>query len=121
MNRLRHAYLELAPELEPYFVTGHHVDIAGLTQTYGLGNHSGLSRALSPTPNLVAVINAVVVGVLAALIAETFGVPDAAAVVLGVVAALAALIGLSVLVFRQMKHVWRTTPRHKPMALAHFR
>jgi hypothetical protein len=26
MNRLRHAYLELAPELEPYFVTAHHDD-----------------------------------------------------------------------------------------------
>src|SRR5438874_870936 len=23
MNRLRHAYLEMAPDLEPYFVTGH--------------------------------------------------------------------------------------------------
>jgi len=26
MNRLRHAYLELAPELEPYFVASHHDD-----------------------------------------------------------------------------------------------
>jgi hypothetical protein len=25
-NRLRHAYLEIAPEYEPYFVTGHHDD-----------------------------------------------------------------------------------------------
>jgi hypothetical protein len=24
MNRLRHAYLEMAPDLEPYFVTSHH-------------------------------------------------------------------------------------------------
>nr|MBA2278528.1 hypothetical protein [Chloroflexia bacterium] len=34
MNRLRHAYLELAPELEPYFVTGHHDDEAGIALTY---------------------------------------------------------------------------------------
>ena len=26
MNRLRHAYVELAPELEPYFTTAHHDD-----------------------------------------------------------------------------------------------
>ena len=35
MNRLRHAYLEIAPELEPYFVTGHHDDRQGLYETYG--------------------------------------------------------------------------------------
>src|SRR5690606_35674627 len=27
MNRLRHAYLELAPDLERFFVTGHHDDL----------------------------------------------------------------------------------------------
>src|SRR5215204_2670051 len=26
MNRIRHAYLELAPELQPYFITSHHDD-----------------------------------------------------------------------------------------------
>lgn len=34
MNRLRHAYLELAPDLEPYFVTGHHDDMVGVMQSY---------------------------------------------------------------------------------------
>jgi hypothetical protein len=29
MNRLRHAYLELHPELEPYFVTSPYDDLAG--------------------------------------------------------------------------------------------
>src|SRR5262249_57145943 len=33
MNRLRHAYLELAPELEPYFVTTHHDSEPGTLQT----------------------------------------------------------------------------------------
>ena len=37
MNRLRYAYLEIAPELEPYFVTGHHDERQGLYQTYGPG------------------------------------------------------------------------------------
>jgi hypothetical protein len=35
MNRLRHSYLELAPELEPYFVTAHHDDEASIMQSYG--------------------------------------------------------------------------------------
>jgi hypothetical protein len=107
MNRLRHAYLELAPELEPYFVTGHHDDMVGLTQSYGLGYHAGLGRVLAATPNLVAIIDAVVFGVLAALIAVLLGAPDAAAVAIGAGAALVAVIGLAVLVFRARTRVWR--------------
>ena len=41
MNRLRHAYLEIAPGLEPYFVTGHHDDEQGLHETYGPGTGAG--------------------------------------------------------------------------------
>ena len=33
MNRIRHAYLELAPELEPYFVTSRYDDRAGVLQS----------------------------------------------------------------------------------------
>ena len=33
MNRLRHAYLEIAPELEPYFVTSHYDDEEGVLET----------------------------------------------------------------------------------------
>lgn len=107
MNRLRHAYLELAPELEPYFVTGHHDDMAGLTQSYGLGYHAGLGRVLAATPNLVAIIDAVVFGVLAALIALQLGSTDLAAVATGVIAALVAVIGFAALVFRARTRVWR--------------
>ena len=107
MNRLRHAYLELAPELEPYFVTGRHDDMAGLTQSYGLGYHSGLGRVLAATPNLVAIIDAVVFGVFAALIAQILGAPDVAVVATGAVAALAGVIGFAVLVLQTRTRVWR--------------
>src|SRR5439155_20925179 len=36
MNRLRHAYLELHPELEPYFVTSQYDDLRGALQTLGV-------------------------------------------------------------------------------------
>lgn len=104
MNRLRHAYLELAPELEPYFVTGHHDDEAGILRSYGLvGSSFSLGRIIAGTPNLVGAINVVVVGVLAALVADTLGAPDAADVAAGVVAALVATVGLGALAFRSMK------------------
>jgi hypothetical protein len=34
MNRLRHAYLRIAPALEPYFSTSHHDDERGLAASY---------------------------------------------------------------------------------------
>jgi hypothetical protein len=114
MNRLRHAYLELAPELEPYFVTGHHDDMAGITQSYGLGYHAGLGRVLAATPNLVAIIDAVVFGVLAALIATLLGSADATAVAIGAIAALVAVMGFAVLVARARARVWRGVPPRFP-------
>jgi hypothetical protein len=100
MNRLRHAYLELAPELEPYFVTGSHDDAAGIMRTYGPGFSFSLARIIAGTPNLVAAINIVVVGVLAALIADTLGASDALDVAVGIVAALVTATGFGVLAFR---------------------
>jgi hypothetical protein len=67
MNRLRHGYLELTPKLEPYFVTGHHDDEASAMASYGLGARLRLSRILAGTPNIVAAINIVIFGVIAAL------------------------------------------------------
>jgi uncharacterized membrane protein YeaQ/YmgE (transglycosylase-associated protein family) len=100
MNRLRHAYLELAPELEPYFVTAHHDDAASVLNSYGPGVRMRLSRFLAGTPNLVAAINVVVVGVLAALIADTSGAQQTVTVAAGVVAALVAAVGFGALAFR---------------------
>ena len=37
MNRLRNAYLELAPELTPFFITAHTDDVAGIVQTLSFG------------------------------------------------------------------------------------
>ncbi|HEV8194523.1 MAG TPA: hypothetical protein VGP82_23975 [Ktedonobacterales bacterium] len=111
MNRLRHAYLELAPELEPYFVTSHHDDEDGIMRSYGLGSSFSLGRIIAGTPNLVAAINVVVVGVLAALVADTLGAPDVADVAVGIVAALASAAGCGVLAFRSWTQGRRT---HRP-------
>ncbi len=43
MNRLRYAYLEIAPELEPYFVTGHHDEGKGCMRRTALVRRSGSS------------------------------------------------------------------------------
>jgi hypothetical protein len=68
MNRLRRGYLDLAPDLESYFITSAHDDIASIMQTRGpLGDQISPSRILAATPTIVAIMNSVLVGVIAAL------------------------------------------------------
>jgi len=105
MNRLRHAYLELAPELEPYFVTGHHDDEAGMMQSVGLGARFSIIGQLSGTPELVAVIDAVVAGVLAALVMEAFGVLGAVNLAVGVATGVAVEVMLSAGTLRRYARV----------------
>lgn len=68
MNRLRHAYLDMEPDLEPYFISGFADDDAAIVRTYGShGTGSALSHALVTTPATIAFVNAMVAAVLAAI------------------------------------------------------
>jgi hypothetical protein len=73
MNRLRHAYVELAPELEPYFVASHHDDPPGIWTTYSFRRRIGVTHWLSGSPVVIGVINSVVTGVLAAVVCAAAG------------------------------------------------
>jgi hypothetical protein len=64
MNRLRHAYLDMAPDLEPYFVTSHHDDAPGMLWTASHFTRITPGRILSGTPAVVGVICAVLAGVI---------------------------------------------------------
>lgn len=64
MNRLRNAYLDIAPDLEPYFVTSQYDDIEGMLWTAGHFNRIKPSMALVSTPAIVGVICAVLSGVI---------------------------------------------------------
>jgi len=80
MNRLRHAYLELHPELEPYFITGHYDDLSGALQTIGYQLATGrrvgsVLHTMQVLPGMLSVIVASVVGAIGALAALAFGLP----------------------------------------------
>ncbi|ADB30230.1 hypothetical protein Kfla_1126 [Kribbella flavida DSM 17836] len=107
MNRLRHAYLELAPELEPYFVTSHHDDAPGMMTTYSFRNRVGLTHWMSGSPVVVGIINAVVVGVLAGVICEIANAGDVLRTVAGATAALLAAAVLGVVGYRRVREVSR--------------
>ena len=63
MNRIRHAYLELEPALEPYFVTSRYDDPAGLLQSLiGETSSSPATQPFLAIPGVIAVVNSVVAG-----------------------------------------------------------
>src|SRR6187431_3815793 len=94
LNRLRHAYLEISPGLEPYFVTGHHDDEQGLYEAYGPGTGSRFYRLIGETSTLVAVMNAVLAGVVVGLVANVAGTGSELSLAVGAVVAVLLLVWL---------------------------
>ena len=90
MNRLRHGYLNLAPDLEPYFLTGCHDDMPGILRSRGPQFQMGPSRMLSATPMVVAIVNAALAGVIAGLLAGIVSDEPAVTISVGIVTGLAA-------------------------------
>ncbi len=95
MNRIRGAYLEIAPELEPYFVMGVHDDPAGIGITMAVPPQTPvIVHIVASTPFLVLVLNGVVAGAIAALLGVWF---DRIDIVVPVFAGLVVAIGVIVL------------------------
>jgi hypothetical protein len=89
MNRLRHGYLELHPELEQYFITSHHDDLAGNLKTVGLAPASApllgtIFHGFVTLPGMLGVIVASVGAAIAALAALGFGAPQYGVLLAGV-------------------------------------
>jgi hypothetical protein len=100
MNRLRHAYLELYPELEPHFIASQYDDLSGALQTLGLdhvtaGRRLGSALHLLQTlPGMLTVIVAAVAGAIGALTGLAVGLPPFGAV-LAAAAAFALIVVLT--------------------------
>src|SRR6185295_12831021 len=86
MNRIRHAYLDLAPELEPYFVTSRYDDDRGVLQSsIGMRDWPPWTQAFVAVPGVVAVIDSVVAGAIGSIAAIGLDLGTAAAVGIGAV------------------------------------
>jgi hypothetical protein len=107
MNRLRHAYLELAPELDPYFVTSHHDDEPGVLQTYSFRANVGLSDLLSGSPVIIGIIDAVVTGVFSVIVCQALGAAVVVQITVGLVVALATAGMLGAMGFRRIGQLRR--------------
>jgi hypothetical protein len=97
MNRIRHAYLEMVPELEPYFLTSHHDDLTGIMVSRGasplIAGRIGMPTLASivgnilhgfvTTMGMIMVICAMIGGVFLTLVAAALGAGTTVAVAAG--------------------------------------
>lgn len=98
MNRLRHAYHEIVPGLERYFVSSHHDDIVSVLSFYGPSASSpiaGIVHGMTTTPGMIGVISAAVAGALGAVIALLLTHDAGAAAATGLAGFLALFLALS--------------------------
>jgi hypothetical protein len=87
MNRLRHGYVELYPELEQYFTASPYDDLPGALQTLGIDDLSAGTRLGSmlhlfqTLPGMLTVIVGCLGGAIGALAAIAVAIPPLGAVV----------------------------------------
>ena len=90
MNRIRAAYVAIDPGLAPYFVASWHDDRAGLMRTYTMGAARHMvSHVVGSTSMFMNVVNAIVAGVLGALIANAANATPSLTAIIGSLSALA--------------------------------
>jgi hypothetical protein len=99
MNRIRHAYVELAPDASRYFTTGTTDDERGIMLTFSgrvatpeLALVPFLAHSVTTTPGMIGTINCMVAAVLAGLVAVQLGASLQAAMVVGALAFVALFI-----------------------------
>jgi len=92
MNRIRAGYLEIAPDLERFFVMGSTDDERGFQLTSAmLPRTSILVQMLASSPMLISVLNSVLIGAIVALLVLQIGGGTVLAVAAGVVAFVAGM------------------------------
>jgi hypothetical protein len=112
MNRLRHAYLEMVPSLDPYFSTSPHDDLASVVSIYGAapGRSSFLgdfAHGLTTTPGMVGTITAAVGGAFAAAFALLLGASPMIGIAAGLVAFAIVLVIIWLAALRQFQAIER--------------
>ena len=116
MNRLRNAYLRIAPALEPYFSTSPHDDERGITASYLLPSFQGRGlrpwgHFLSNTATVIATVDAALAAAIAVLAVRKAGAATTLAVAVGAVAFLVVWTALFLLQRQSLSALRRSKPR----------
>jgi len=113
MNRIRAAYLELAPDVERFLVMGFHDDWRGIDVTMAVEpGHSLPVRMIASGPMLVSVINAVLLAAIAALGSVQLGLSGLPALAAGVVGF---ILGMAVQVWYARRAIEKGVRDYEPM------
>ena len=120
MNRIRNAYLDIAPELEPYFVTSKHDDDEGIMlSTLAVPRVVPQLQGFVALPGVIAVLDSVIAGAVAAIAALGLGAGTAGAVAVGIVSFALTLAGFVAFAVRAIGRMRRNivarfpTPRDR--------
>ena len=114
MNRLRAAYVELAPGVEKWFMSSPHDDRAGSERTYYFFQPGrGGSVVLGSSMIFIVVVNAALGGLLAGTVVVLLSGSARAAAIVAVVTAAGYFAGGMVLGYRSYLSVWRN---HAPLS-----
>ncbi len=112
MNRIRAGYLEIAPDLERFFVMGITDDLAGIGKTMGgLPNRPFFVDIFAATPMLVSVLTAVIAAAIVAIGAIQVGISSGVAILAG---AIVSVIGLMAWSYVVREHAMQLMKSHHP-------
>jgi hypothetical protein len=119
MNRLRHAYLEMHPELQRYLVSGVNDDLRGIVTTFGwIGPPQGVVRSIGhgliTIPGMLVVIVAAVAAVLASLIAMVLHLWLAVIIITALVTFVVILVLTGILGYRSTSSLLASLPTQFP-------
>lgn len=110
MNRLRHAYHEMVPGLDHYFVSSHFDDIESVLTFYGPSPSnpmSNLVHGLTTTPGMIGVICSAVAGVLGAVLALLLAHDPGIAAAAGLAGFSALFVTLNVVMITSIRRTMR--------------
>lgn len=114
MNRLRAAYAELAPGVEKWFMASTHDDQAGSIHTYYFfGGRRAASVVLGSSMMFISMVNAALLGLLAATLVLVAGGGTGLAVGIGAGLGVAFLIGGTIVGYGPYSRAWRV---HAPLS-----
>jgi amino acid transporter len=116
MNRIRHAYMEMHPELRQYFITSEHDDVRGVLTTFGISAPtpganflSDVGHGMQTLPGMLGTVTAVVAGAWAALVGVALGADQAVAIAIGTLIFILTIVALG---FFARRAVLRTAGGH---------
>jgi hypothetical protein len=122
MNRLRKAYLDMHPELESYFITDSHDDFRGVLTTMSIAAIPGRNtladavHGFTTLPAMLGIIEAVIGGVLGALVAGAFGASEWIAIAAGAAVFLVTNVILALMSMRAFVSFAKAHPARFPSA-----